>query len=181
VSVLSRILAQNKTGQNRVAYTEELVSGLYRSSQHKRTPFPTVPRQLPVPNFILFFVSFLPPASKVLHLGDKRCANHLQILVLFDTHHLRPQRGQKVCDTNSYPIPPYTDKNHTTLLPQTKPPTPFLPKKQENKIYCFNLPSIHNFKRKRGTGHGDINSTPSRQGKENSVECSTPNPTSLKF
>jgi hypothetical protein len=74
MSVLSRIRAQNKTGQNRVAYTEELVSGLYRRSQHKRTPFPTVPRQLPVPNFILFFVSFLPPASKVLHLGDKRRA-----------------------------------------------------------------------------------------------------------
>jgi hypothetical protein len=58
VSVRSRILAQNKTRQYKVAYTEELVSGLYRS-QHKRTPFPTAPRQLPDPNFILFFVSFL--------------------------------------------------------------------------------------------------------------------------
>ena len=71
MSVLSRILAQNKTGQGRVAYMAELVSGLYRRSQHKRTPFP---RQLPVPNFILSFDSFLPPASKVLHLGDKRWA-----------------------------------------------------------------------------------------------------------
>lgn len=70
MSVLSRILAQNKTGQGRVAYMAELVSGLYRRTQHKRTPFP---RQLPVPNFILF-VSFLPPTSKVLHLGCKTWA-----------------------------------------------------------------------------------------------------------